>query len=41
MTQTKEILIGMRKCSDGQIRAVYSDARGEFVRIDGRKVRSF
>jgi len=22
-------------CADGKIRAVYSDARGEFVRIDG------
>ena len=36
-----EILIGMRMCADGKIRAVYIDARGRFVRIDGRKIRTF
>jgi len=36
-----EMYIGMRMCLDGLIRAVYRDARGEFVRISGKKIRRF
>jgi len=36
-----EILVRMRMCADGRIRAVYSDRIGEFVRISGRKSEEF